>query len=43
MKEADYLIDIGPEAGPAGGKITAAGTPEQVSKSKVSRTAPFLK
>ncbi|MFM7180976.1 MAG: excinuclease ABC subunit UvrA [Verrucomicrobiales bacterium] len=43
MKEADYLIDIGPEAGPAGGKITAAGTPEQVSKSKVSRTAPFLR
>lgn len=43
MKEADYLIDIGPEAGPAGGKITAAGTPEQVSRSKVSRTAPFLR
>lgn len=43
MKEADYLIDIGPEAGPAGGKITAAGTPEQVAKSKVSRTAPFLR
>jgi excinuclease ABC subunit A len=43
MKEADHLIDIGPEAGPAGGKITAAGTPELVSKSKVSRTAPFLR
>jgi excinuclease ABC subunit A len=37
------LIDIGPEAGPAGGKITATGKPEQVGRSKVSRTAPFLK
>ncbi|MEZ5387740.1 MAG: excinuclease ABC subunit UvrA [Prosthecobacter sp.] len=40
--EADYLIDIGPEAGPEGGKIVAAGTPEQVKKCKQSRTARFL-
>ena len=43
MKEADYLIDIGPEAGPGGGKIIAAGTPEHVAKSSLSRTAPFLR
>jgi excinuclease ABC subunit A len=40
--EADYLIDIGPEAGHEGGQLVAAGTPEEVKKSKVSRTARFL-
>lgn len=40
--EADYLIDIGPEAGQDGGQLVAAGTPEEVKKSKVSRTARFL-
>jgi excinuclease ABC subunit A len=40
--EADYLIDIGPEAGNEGGKLVAAGTPEEVKKNKVSRTARFL-
>jgi excinuclease ABC subunit A len=42
MAEADYLIDIGPEAGSRGGKIVSQGTPEHVAKSKTSRTAPFL-
>jgi excinuclease ABC subunit A len=42
MAEADYLIDIGPEAGDAGGEIVASGTPEEVVKVKRSRTAPFL-
>ncbi|QTN30788.1 excinuclease ABC subunit UvrA [Akkermansiaceae bacterium] len=41
--EADWIIDIGPEAGENGGKIVAQGTPEKVAKSKTSRTAPFLK
>jgi excinuclease ABC subunit A len=41
--EADYLIDIGPEAGEFGGEIVATGSPEEVAKSKVSRTAPFLR
>jgi excinuclease ABC subunit A len=41
--EADYLIDIGPEAGPEGGKVVAAGTPEQVAKVKGSHTARFLR
>ena len=40
--EADYLIDIGPEAGVEGGRVVAAGTPEQVKKCKESRTARFL-
>ncbi|BDS06191.1 UvrABC system protein A [Oceaniferula spumae] len=43
MAEADYIIDIGPEAGEKGGKIVSQGTPEHVAKSKTSRTAPFLK
>lgn len=43
LKCADYIIDIGPEAGKAGGEIVAAGTPEKVAQSKVSATAPFLR
>jgi len=42
MAEADYLIDMGPEAGDHGGTIVAQGTPERVAKNKNSRTAPFL-
>jgi excinuclease ABC subunit A len=43
IAEADYVIDIGPEAGDQGGEIVAKGTPEQVATSKASRTAPFLR
>jgi excinuclease ABC subunit A len=43
IAEADYLVDLGPEAGADGGKIVAVGTPEQVAKNKTSRTAPFLR
>ena len=43
MAQADYLIDIGPEAGDKGGSIVAQGKPELVVKSKDSRTAPFIK
>jgi excinuclease ABC subunit A len=43
VAEADYIIDVGPEAGHRGGQIVATGTPEEVAKSKTSRTAPFLK
>jgi excinuclease ABC subunit A len=42
IAEVDYIVDIGPEAGDEGGTIVATGTPEQVSQSRVSRTAPFL-
>ena len=41
--EADWILDIGPEAGENGGTIVAQGTPESITKSKTSRTAPFLK
>jgi excinuclease ABC subunit A len=43
LAEADYLIDLGPESGEAGGEIVAQGTPEHVATSKNSRTAPFLR
>jgi excinuclease ABC subunit A len=43
MGEADYIVDIGPEAGAEGGEVVASGTPEDIAKSRVSRTAPFLR
>ncbi|MBV8899844.1 MAG: excinuclease ABC subunit UvrA [Verrucomicrobia bacterium] len=43
IAEADYLVDIGPEAGDAGGQVVAAGSPEEVAAHPVSRTAPFLR
>lgn len=42
MKAADYLIDLGPGAGDAGGQVVAFGTPEKVAKSGESHTAPWL-
>jgi len=39
---SDWIIDIGPGAGGAGGVIVAQGTPHDVAQSKDSRTAPFL-
>jgi excinuclease ABC subunit A len=41
--EADWILDLGPEAGEGGGKIIAEGPPEKIARSKTSRTAPFLK
>jgi excinuclease ABC subunit A len=41
--EADWILDLGPEAGDAGGQIIAQGPPEKIAKSKTSRTAPFLR
>jgi excinuclease ABC subunit A len=43
IKTADWIIDIGPEGGAAGGQVVVQGTPEQVAKHKTSVTAPFLK
>ncbi len=43
IAEADYIVDLGPEAGAEGGEIVATGTPEEVSKNRISRTAPFLR
>jgi excinuclease ABC subunit A len=43
MGEADYIVDMGPEAGADGGEVVATGTPEEVAKNRISRTAPFLR
>jgi len=43
IAEADYIVDLGPEAGADGGEVVAIGTPEQVAKNRISRTAPFLR
>jgi excinuclease ABC subunit A len=43
IKSSDYVIDIGPEGGEAGGKIVACGTPEQVANSEKSHTGRYLK
>ena len=42
MMEADYLVDIGPGAGDAGGEVIAAGTPEEVMKVEDSITGQYL-
>ena len=43
VKSCDYLIDLGPEGGEAGGEIIAKGTPEEVSENDASYTGKFLK
>ena len=43
IKNADYLIDIGPEGGSGGGKIVARGTPEEVANTPGSYTGKYLK
>ena len=43
IKVADYIIDLGPEGGEAGGRIVATGTPEEVAKVKGSYTGEALK
>jgi excinuclease ABC subunit A len=43
IKCADYLIDLGPEGGEAGGRCVAAGTPEAVSRKAASPTGQYLK
>ena len=43
VKSADYIIDLGPEGGDAGGSVIAEGTPEEVSMNPHSYTGRFLK
>ncbi|MDD3264069.1 MAG: excinuclease ABC subunit UvrA [Candidatus Nanoarchaeia archaeon] len=43
IKNADYIIDLGPEGGQGGGKIIAKGTPEEIIKNENSWTAKYLK
>ena len=43
IKSADWVVDVGPDGGDAGGQIVGAGTPETVAEVKESITAPYLK
>jgi excinuclease ABC subunit A len=43
IKRADYIIDLGPEGGDAGGEVVAVGTPEEISRVEASYTGRFLR
>jgi excinuclease ABC subunit A len=43
IKMADYIIDLGPEGGDAGGRVVAAGPPEEIIKNRKSYTAKYLR
>jgi len=43
VKTADWVIDLGPDGGDAGGTVVAAGSPEQVTRVKASYTGQFLR
>ena len=43
IKTADYVVDLGPEGGDAGGHVVATGTPEEIMKAKASYTGRYLK
>ena len=42
IKNADYIIDMGPEGGREGGTVVATGTPEEIKSKNIGITAPFL-
>ncbi len=43
IADADYVVDIGPEAGRLGGEVVATGTPEEIARDKKSHTASYLR
>ena len=43
IKQADHIIDLGPEGGKNGGDIICEGTPEEIVNNKTSYTAKYLK
>jgi excinuclease ABC subunit A len=43
IKQADWIVDLGPEGGEAGGEVLATGTPEQVAEVEASATGRFLR
>lgn len=43
IRESDWVIDIGPEGGEAGGSVVAAGTPENIARAEASYTGAFLR
>jgi excinuclease ABC subunit A len=43
IRAADFVIDLGPEGGPDGGRVIAAGAPEDVARAPASRTGAALR
>ena len=43
IKQADWIVDLGPEGGEAGGEVIATGTPEHVAAVEESHTGQFLR
>jgi excinuclease ABC subunit A len=43
IKQADWIVDLGPEGGEAGGEVIVTGTPEQVAEADESYTGQFLR
>jgi len=43
IKTADWIIDLGPEGGDAGGEVIATGTPEKIARNPKSYTGRFLR
>jgi excinuclease ABC subunit A len=43
VKTADWVIDLGPEGGAAGGRVVAEGTPERVARVAASSTGQYLR
>jgi excinuclease ABC subunit A len=43
IKRADWIVDLGPEAGDAGGRVVAQGVPEEIAECEVSHTARYLR
>jgi excinuclease ABC subunit A len=43
IKQADWIVDLGPEGGEAGGELIAAGTPEEVADVEESFTGQYLR
>jgi len=43
IRSADWILDLGPEGGEAGGFLVAAGTPEKIARCPESHTGRFLK
>jgi len=43
IRAADFVVDLGPGAGPAGGRLVAAGTPEEIARCAESATGAALR
>ena len=43
IKQADWIIDLGPGGGGMGGQIVDSGTPEEIAKNSISSTGKFLR